>query len=46
MFKGKDFWGGGLKYSYNSFLGPISVTIDYSSRVKKVGYYASLGFYF
>lgn len=46
LFKGKDFWGAGLKYSYNSFLGPISATIDYSSRTKEVGFYASAGFYF
>lgn len=46
LFKGKDFWGAGLKYSYNSLLGPISATIDYSSRTKEVGFYASAGFYF
>lgn len=46
LFKGKDSWGAGLKYSYNSFLGPISATIDYSSRTKEVGFYASAGFYF
>lgn len=46
LFKGKEFWGAGLKYSYNSFLGPISATIDYSSRTKEVGFYASAGFYF
>lgn len=46
LFKGKDFWGAGLKYSYNSFLGSISATIDYSSRTKEVGFYASAGFYF
>lgn len=46
LFKGKDFWGAGLKYSYNSVLGPISATIDYSSRTKEVGFYASAGFYF
>lgn len=46
LFNGKDFWGAGLKYSYDSFLGPVSATIDYSSRTKDVGFYASAGFYF
>lgn len=46
IFKGKDIWGAGLKYSYNSFWGPVSATIDYSDRTRKVGFYASLGYYF
>lgn len=46
LFKGKNFWGAGVKYSYDSFLGPISATIDYSSRTKESNFYASVGFYF
>lgn len=46
LFEGENFWGTGLKYSYDSFLGPVSATVDYSNRTKKVGFYASAGYYF
>ena len=47
-------WGGlnveesgvGLKYSYNSFIGPISLTAQWSSQRKKVSGYLSIGYYF
>lgn len=46
LFNGKNIWGTGLKYSYDSFLGPLSATVDYSSLTREVGFYASAGFYF
>ena len=46
LFDGENFWGTGLKYSYDSLLGPVSATVDYSNRTKKVGFYASAGYYF
>ncbi|WP_287641817.1 patatin-like phospholipase family protein [Bacteroides sp.] len=46
ILHGEDMWGMGIKYSYNSFWGPVSATIDYSDRVKKIGFYASIGYCF
>lgn len=46
FFDGNDCFGVALKYTYNSFLGPLSCTVDYSDRVKNVGVYVSLGYYF
>ncbi|MCL2561916.1 MAG: patatin-like phospholipase family protein [Rikenellaceae bacterium] len=43
---GSNLFGLGAKYSYNSFLGPIDVLLDYSPHDKKVGFYLSLGYYF
>jgi hypothetical protein len=45
-----DFYGGesgvGLKYSYNSFIGPVSLTAQWSEFRKTLSGYLSIGFYF
>lgn len=46
LFQGEDVWGAGIKYTYNSFLGPVSATIDYSDRAQKLSFYAHIGYYF
>lgn len=46
LFQGEDIWGAGIKYTYNSFLGPVSATIDYSDRAQKLSFYAHIGYYF
>lgn len=46
ILSGKDIWGGGLNYSYNSIIGPIGLTFDLSDWDKKLGVYFNLGFYF
>lgn len=46
LLKGDDIWGGGVSYSYDSFLGPIGVTFDLSNWDKKLGFYFNLGYYF
>ena len=38
--------GLGLKYSYNSFIGPVSLTAQWSEERKKVSAYLSIGYYF
>lgn len=38
--------GVGLKYSYNSFMGPISLTAQWGEISKKVSGYLSIGYYF
>lgn len=38
--------GVGLKYSYNSFIGPISLTAQWSDQKKQVSGYLSIGYYF
>lgn len=39
-------WGGGITYSYDSFLGPLGITFNYSNITHKVGTYVSLGYEF
>lgn len=39
-------WGGAVKYSYDSLIGPLSITLDYSDRTDKLGIYANIGYYF
>lgn len=41
-----DDSGMGLKYSYNSFIGPVSLTVQWSELRKKVSGYLSIGYYF
>lgn len=41
-----DIWGGGAKYSYNSIVGPIDLTISYSNWDENLGAYFSLGYFF
>ena len=38
--------GGAIKYTYNSMIGPISASIDYSSRSKEIGFFAGIGYFF
>lgn len=42
----KLFSGAGLRYSYNSFLGPISFTLQWSNCTKSVSTYVSIGYTF
>jgi NTE family protein len=46
----EDFYdnesGFGLKYSYNSFIGPVSLTAQWSEQRKKLSGYLSIGYYF
>ncbi|WP_278701337.1 hypothetical protein [Phocaeicola sartorii] len=35
-----------MKYSYDSLIGPLSITFDYSDRTDKLGIYANIGYYF
>lgn len=44
--KGRDLFGVGLSYSYNSIIGPLEVLVDWSNYTKKVGFYFNLGYYF
>ncbi|WP_065220797.1 MULTISPECIES: patatin-like phospholipase family protein [Butyricimonas] len=43
---GKDIFGGGVGYSYDSFVGPIDVMFSLSDWSKKLGFYFNLGYYF
>lgn len=45
LFRGM-MWGGGLSYGYDTFLGPIEITFNYSNVTHKVGTYVSLGYEF
>ena len=38
--------GLGLKYSYNSFIGPVSLTVQWSELRKRASGYLSIGYYF
>lgn len=40
------FWGVRLGYSYNSFFGPLSANLYYSSFTHRVGAYVSIGYNF
>lgn len=42
----EDYHGGGLKYTYNSLIGPVSADVQYSNMTKKIGFYVSLGYDF
>lgn len=43
---GTGHWGLGVKYSYDTPVGPISLNCHWSDYNKKVGLYFSLGYYF
>lgn len=45
-FRINDFHGAGLKYSYNSLIGPISLTGQWSSLTRSFGAYFSIGYTF
>lgn len=42
----ENYHGGGVKYTYDSMLGPISADIQYSDQSKKIGFYVSIGYDF
>ena len=46
LIQGRDIWSSNVKYSYHSPIGPISLEVNYSNWVKKVGVYFNLGYYF
>lgn len=43
---GHGYWGAGIKYAYDSPLGPISANFHWSDYNNKVGFYVNLGYYF
>lgn len=48
IFKGRggNVWGGGVGYSYDTFLGPITFILDASTRSHGIRAYLSMGYYF
>jgi NTE family protein len=42
----RHFSGVGLRYAYNSFIGPISFTLQWSDCTKRVSAYFSVGYTF
>ena len=46
LIHGKYLWGAGLRASYDFFLGPISVQVNYSNLYKNFGFFFNAGFYF
>lgn len=43
---GHGYWGAGVKYAYETPLGPISANCHWSDYNHKVGFYVNLGYYF
>ena len=43
---GEHVFGAGLEYAYNSVMGPLKLSIHWSSITKKVGGYLSIGYNF
>lgn len=41
-----NWWGFGLRYSYDLPIGPVEVDLSWSNLTRKVGAYVSLGYYF
>ncbi|NDV84320.1 patatin-like phospholipase family protein [Bacteroides sp. 51] len=46
ILKGKQLFGIGLGYGYDSLIGPIEASLSISNRTNKVGLYGSVGFVF
>lgn len=44
--EGELIWGAGLSYAYNTIVGPLKLTVHYSSLAQRVGAYFSVGFDF
>ncbi len=44
--KGRDLFGAGIEYSYNTFFGPITGNINWSNYTGKVGFYIGVGYNF
>ena len=41
-----NWWGVGLRYSYDLPIGPVDVDVSWSNMTNKVGVYVNLGYYF
>lgn len=41
-----NWWGFGLRYSYDLPIGPVDVDVSWSNLTHKVGVYVNLGYYF
>lgn len=46
IFKERTQIGGAIKYTYNSIIGPISASIDFSDRSNDIGFFAGIGHFF
>ena len=46
FYGGRNIYGAGLEYAYDSIIGPIKGSIHWSNLYKKVGFYVSVGFDF
>lgn len=46
FYGGRNIYGAGLEYAYDSIIGPIKGSIHWSNLYKKVGFYLSIGFDF
>ena len=43
---GAGYWGAGIKYTYSTPLGPLSMNVHWSDYNRKVGLYLNIGYYF
>ena len=41
-----NWWGFGLRYSYDLPVGPLDVEVNWSDMTRRVGVYVSIGHYF
>ena len=46
FYKGKSLMGVNLNYAYESLIGPIQFTLNYSNKTKQIGYYLNVGYVF
>lgn len=46
ILKGKQLFGVGVGYGYDSFIGPIKASFNISNRTKQLGFYGSVGYNF
>lgn len=46
FFRGRDYFGAGLEYAYNTIFGPLKVNVHWSDLSNKVGFYISAGYNF
>lgn len=46
VLNGKKLAGVSLAYGYNSLFGPLEVSLNYSNRTKRVGFYLNIGYKF
>ena len=43
---GSGIWGAGVKYAYDTPIGPLGINVHYSDHNNKVGAYVNIGYYF